>query len=469
MQSPFSASAAGLLRNDHPIWSVDTFNVTLFRDVDGTVPVMTDLCTFISKSPDKSMQQYPVHDEKRYFPPSVVPSIKTAGSTIERTNVHTYLNEGSCHDHGYELSSDGIDVKSRTYPRYRLICKSHGRSFRQIASRETTGRKRKGEHSTANTTATKCPFQLPIYLDPESNRVFIRKNSGRCFKHEGHAYAPPDKTITSVSRLPRPLFAEAVKLIENNLPPNIVNIVLQAQSGRKLDTRQLSALKQLVLNKKHGKGKGETPGSCLIRILKSLDGCRYSTLSSSVDVATGRVRVYKSRSRNTCDTALEPTAEHTEEDCDDPDIASYVQNVVKALKIGEDEILLAVVWTTKEGYVSHMRFPFILGTDVVFGNNNEKRPHIRTIGKNARNKNLPFADGFLPSQQRYVFYWYLTVALPTVLNPEALKRTQIMITDQCVNMCPALSSALAHTEIYGDALERRCKWHIVSQFFSTEI
>ena len=93
-----------------------------------------------------------------------------------------------------------------------------------------------------------CPFNLPIYLDPPSRRLFIRMNSGRCFEHKGHGYAPPETTITSVSKLPRPVLSEAVKLIESNLPPSIVSIVLETQTGRNLDNRQMSALKQLVLN-----------------------------------------------------------------------------------------------------------------------------------------------------------------------------------------------------------------------------
>ena len=71
--------------------------------------------------------------------------------------------------------------------------------------------------------------------------------------------------------------------------------------------------------------------------------------------------------------------------CDDEEVCCFVRNVIEALRIGDDNFLLAVAWTTNDGYVSHMRFLYVLGTDMNFGNNNEKRPHIRSIGKNARN------------------------------------------------------------------------------------
>ena len=93
--------------------------------------------------------------------------------------------------------------------------------------------------------------------------------------------------------------------------------------------------------------------------------------------------------------------------CEDEDVYRYVRTVVQALKIGEDEILLGVAWTTKDGYVSHMRFPYVLGTDVTFGDNNKKRPHIRTIGKNARNKNLPFVDlPAVPAALRFLLVFH---------------------------------------------------------------
>ena len=67
------------------------------------------------------------------------------------------------------------------------------------------------------------------------------------------------------------------------------------------------------------------------------------------------------------------------------DIHKYVKAVVKALQIGADRFLLGVVWVTKEGQIGHIRHPQVLGTDVTFGENREKRHHIGVIGKNEHN------------------------------------------------------------------------------------
>ena len=102
-------------------------------------------------------------------------------------------------------------------------------------------------------------------------------------------------------------------------------------------------------------------------------------------------------------------------------------------------------------------FKHVLGINVTSGDNNEKRPHIRTIGKNSRNKKMPFVDGFLPSHQPYIFHWYLCVAF--MANNLQFwraenKKAQILITYQCLFMSPSLDSALQYFSIMG------MLWHV---------
>ena len=91
------------------------------------------------------------------------------------------------------------------------------------------------------------------------------------------------------------------------------------------------------------------------------------------------------------------------------------------------------------------------------GNNNEKRPHIHIIGKNQRNKSLPFVDGVMPSQQPYVFSWFFEDAIPALLDRQALSKTKILITNQCPTMCPMLTNPLYRLELYCNAIHRICK------------
>ena len=139
----------------------------------------------------------------------------------------------------------------------------------------------------------------------------------------------------------------------------------------------------------------------------------------------------------------------------------YVKAVVQALKIGEDEVLLGVSWSTHEGRLYHRKYPDILGVDIKFGTNNERRPHIRTIAKNGRNNSLPIVDALLPSQQSYALAWYFEKAQPFCLCTETLRLTQQINTDQCPIMVPAMQPSIRTMKLYGNAKDRRCKWHKV--------
>ena len=109
-----------------------------------------------------------------------------------------------------------------------------------------------------------------------------------------------------------------------------------------------------------------------------------------------------------------------------------------------------------------MKYPDVLGLDVTYGKNNEKRPQFRVIGKNARNRNIPIVDAFLPSQQQYVFRWLFKDAVPTLFDKFALSCTQIIMTDQDLHMIQGLSHPLNDLRLYGDVSRRLCKWHKMS-------
>lgn len=77
----------------------------------------------------------------------------------------------------------------------------------------------------------------------------------------------------------------------------------------------------------------------------------------------------------------------------------YIKSVIEGLNLGDGEFLLAVAWVTVDARHFHSMYPDVLGIDVVFGTNTEKRPLIRGTGKSSSNKNLPIINAFLPSEQ----------------------------------------------------------------------
>lgn len=109
---------------------------------------------------------------------------------------------------------------------------------------------------------------------------------------------------------------------------------------------------------------------------------------------------------------------------------SFIKNVIEGLTLGNGSILLAVMWVTKDGKKYHKKFPHVLGLDVTFGTNKEKRPLLRGSGKTSNNKNIPHVNAFIPSQQRWVFEWCVKDGIPAILDADALRKTCIIMSDQ---------------------------------------
>ena len=225
MESPFVGNEPDVLRNIHQRWPISDFCVTLFKDPRGTESVHTDLCSFVLETPNKVLLDAARLDEFRYFPPCTSPSVCDSKSGSLTTRLLQYINAESCHKNGFALSSDGSRHPDRHYKRFNLICQRHGR----LRTYKGKGMMKKIERSTALTTQDQCPFCLPVFLDPEIGSFFVRRNSGRCFVHNGHGSQPVDLREETVAKLPAPVLTEAVTLFESHLPTNIVSIHLWKQ------------------------------------------------------------------------------------------------------------------------------------------------------------------------------------------------------------------------------------------------
>ena len=151
----------------------------------------------------------------------------------------------------------------------------------------------------------------------------------------------------------------------------------------------------------------------------------------------------------------------------------FIKCVIEGLGLGNGEFLLAVAWVTEEAQHFHSLYPDILGFDVVFGTNTEKRPLMRGTGKSSSNKNLPIINAFLPNEKQWIFDWFFNDAVPSCLSREALKHTKLILTDGDKDMYAVIDQALQNVDkLFGNARRRTCAWHVVSmlnlfEFFCT--
>ena len=145
-------------------------------------------------------------------------------------------------------------------------------------------------------------------------------------------------------------------------------------------------------------------------------------------------------------------------------MTDYVKNVVQALQLEGGEVLLAVAWVTEESRLYHQMFPRVLGLDVKYGTNNERRPLLRFVGRTGGNGIYSVMNCYMPSEQQYAFAWAISTALPYCLDADALKRTDIVLSDEDKDQLDTLFLALnvKADSAMGHFIIRLCKWHKVS-------
>jgi MULE transposase domain len=105
-------------------------------------------------------------------------------------------------------------------------------------------------------------------------------------------------------------------------------------------------------------------------------------------------------------------------------------------------------------------YPEVIGFDVTFGTNKEKRPMARATIKTSSNKNVPFFNALLPSGASWVFRWVFHDALPRLLSKESLANLHLILVDDDHHCNTQIDSARNLKKI-PNAQYRLCKWHKV--------
>ena len=137
-----------------------------------------------------------------------------------------------------------------------------------------------------------------------------------------------------------------------------------------------------------------------------------------------------------------------------------ISKVCSALKLNNgQQLLLAVAWVHKKAITEFKKYPEVVGFDVTYGTNQEKRPLAKGTLINSSSKNIPFFNAILPSQCRWVFHWIFDTAIPNLFPSEYLKKIQLFITDEDPNCYEMIERSRSHYPVYK---HRICKWHKVS-------
>ena len=142
---------------------------------------------------------------------------------------------------------------------------------------------------------------------------------------------------------------------------------------------------------------------------------------------------------------------------------AFIKHIIRGLTLKNGAVLLAIMWVTSKGKLYHRKFPHVLGLDVTFGTNAEKRDLFRVTTKTSNNKNIPLMNACIPSEQKRLFHWWIALVISCILDEKYLSKTCIIMTDQDTQLVGALMDEqnLGNQTVYGDAVNRPGKWHKV--------
>ena len=221
-------------------------------------------------------------------------------------------------------------------------------------------------------------------------------------------------------------------MLKKNCPTSVVDLLMKILTNNHLSSDSLKSMRRAVLISKHKNDNDESTALTLLRLLEEKEGTNYYYMTGSYSESLKLVRLRKvCKKKQKCKPCkkkgkvyhetnnhvkamvnelsldVDVSDEYLPDECppdkyqetteisQDDETNYYVKAVVKGLSLGDGEVLLAVAWVTKEGKEYHTMFPRILGVDVTFGTNNEKRPLCRIVGKTSSNRNFPIINSFV--------------------------------------------------------------------------
>lgn len=203
----------------------------------------------------------------------------------------------------------------------------------------------------------------------------------------------------------------------------------------------------------------------LVALLRKQSDISFIEYRGSYNMAKQQLTVWK-RNKKNMHLVTQEEVQHV-----DSVTEMDISELIKSLKIGNNQFLIALGWVSQEGVDLHKLFPSVLGIDVKFGVNAEGRQLFCVVGKNSDNKNIPIMNAYLPSQKRWVFNWMIKTVIPGLLDKEALLKTSLICTDNDKYLVGAITDTIFVPSLskYGTCARKICKWHLVNRNYVKKV
>ena len=161
-----------------------------------------------------------------------------------------------------------------------LKCHRHQRA------KKGRGTKNETRNSLPQKSSETCSFYVPTFYDNTHDCMFVRKNSGCNFEHNGHLPVQREHMKLGKTALTTEHLDLAEKMMGQNTPTSIVDVMLSILSGNRISEDALQKIRRGVLLAKHGNTGNESTAQVLLRMLENKDGVIFCYMTASYSEAT---------------------------------------------------------------------------------------------------------------------------------------------------------------------------------------
>jgi hypothetical protein len=149
---------------------------------------------------------------------------------------------------------------------------------------------------------------------------------------------------------------------------------------------------------------------------------------------------------------------------------AILQELRKSLKVNDNQdLLLAVGWSTDDEIREAAMFPEVFGGDVTYKTNNEKRELFLLAGKDRHGKAFTGMRMFLPSGQRWVYRFLYRYAIPSILSATCIKGNNLFLTDGDTDEYIPLHDQIAGNELWKKSKHGLCMFHLLVQSWQKDV
>jgi hypothetical protein len=244
--------------------------------------------------------------------------------------------------------------------------------------------------------------------------------------------------------------------------------LLLSKDGRNFLSRQLAWLSKKAILPSSQLTADASSADKLLEYLDSQDDITWITLMDKRGINSGLVVTTNKGRPKGATSKLTRTEKMLE---DTAMLRKFSGDAIrKELQLTDSQsILLAVAWISDEERRLVSMFPEVLFMDVTSQTNNEKRGLFMVAGKDSHGRGFTATRIFLPSEQKWVFRWIFSHALPFLFSQSVLKRNCVVITDGDSNMYEALNEQTYQGGLWQGTHHFLCQWHLLNCGWNKEV